>query len=114
VHAWQQQNPDRVNAKQTEYRKRPGRARAMRDLYYRRTLGLTANAVDELIALQDGACAICARRPKRLASLHVDHDHGTGEIRGVLCSTCNQGLGHFKEDPQLLEAAAAYLRRFNR
>ena len=86
----------------------------MRDLYYRRTFGITADAVDELIADQDGACAICGRRPERLASLHLDHDHHTGQIRGLLCSTCNQGLGQFKEDPDLLEAAAAYLRRYNR
>jgi CRISPR/Cas system-associated protein Cas10 (large subunit of type III CRISPR-Cas system) len=114
VHEWQRENADRVNARSAEYRKKPGRARAMRDLYYRRTFGLTADDVDQLIAKQNGCCAICGRSPQRLASLHLDHDHTTGQIRGVLCSTCNQGLGQFKEDPTLLEAAAAYLRRYSR
>lgn len=114
VHAWQQANADRVNARSAEYRKKPGRARAMRDLYYRRTFGLSADDVDDLIARQQDRCAICGRRPQRLASLHLDHDHTNGKIRGVLCSTCNQGLGQFKEDPALLDAAAAYLRQYSR
>src|SRR4051812_35302053 len=54
VHAWQQANSEHVNAKSAEYRKKPGRARAMRDLYYRRTFGLSADEVDELIDRQHG------------------------------------------------------------
>jgi hypothetical protein len=49
-------------------------------------------------------------RPERDASLHLDHCHETGEIRGILCGTCNQGLGMFGEDAELLDAAARYLR----
>jgi hypothetical protein len=43
--------------------------------------------------------------------MHVDHDHGTGAIRGLLCSSCNQALGQMKERPELLRAAAEYLER---
>lgn len=58
-------------------------------------------------------CTICGKVPKgefRLDVLHLDHDHATGEFRGWLCRSCNLGIGHFKDDPLLLEAAAAYLR----
>ena len=50
-------------------------------------------------------CVICGMEAK----LVVDHDHVTGKIRGMLCNHCNRGLGHFRDDPALLEFAAQYL-----
>ncbi len=50
-------------------------------------------------------CVICGAEEQ----LVVDHDHATGKIRGMLCNHCNRGLGHFRDDPQLLEFAAQYL-----
>ena len=53
-----------------------------------------------------GPCAICNNIAK---PQHWDHDHTTGEFRGWLCSTCNSGLGFFRDNPYLLRAAARYL-----
>jgi hypothetical protein len=50
-------------------------------------------------------CVICGAN----APLVVDHDHHSGKIRGMLCNHCNRGLGHFRDDPTLLEFAAQYL-----
>jgi len=50
-------------------------------------------------------CVICGDETK----LVVDHDHVTGKVRGMLCNHCNRGLGHFRDDPTLLEFAAQYL-----
>ena len=50
-------------------------------------------------------CVICGDS----GALVVDHDHVTGQIRGMLCNHCNRGLGHFRDDPMLLEFAAQYL-----
>lgn len=61
---------------------------------------------------QDGKCAICGTtKPGGNAKrFHIDHCHDTKEVRGLLCTSCNQGIGRFKHLPHVLEKAAAYLR----
>lgn len=58
---------------------------------------------------QQGRCAICAIEPEARA-LAVDHNHTTGRVRGLLCHNCNVALGLFKEEPQFLKRAIAYLQ----
>ena len=108
---WARENPKRRAAYQAEYRNRPERKRAMRDAYYRRTYGISADEVDEMLDAQHGRCAICRDKPERLASMHIDHDHEQGHLRGLLCLSCNQGLGQFRDDPTLLLRAIVYLRQ---
>jgi len=62
-----------------------------------------------LINAHGGRCAICKGAPTRTGRLHVDHDHATGQIRGLLCDSCNLGLGKFGDSPDRLRAAIAYL-----
>lgn len=78
--------------------------------------GLTVERHDEMLAEQNGLCAICGKPPNpngvRAASrLHADHDHMTGKVRALLCNSCNNGIGRFKDDPALLRAAAEYIER---
>lgn len=65
-----------------------------------------------LFRKQGGACAICGgvEDEGRRTRLSVDHCHYTKRVRGILCSSCNLGLGKFRDDPQRLQAAADYLR----
>lgn len=77
--------------------------------------GITLEQYGEMLALQDGKCALCkepetATANGRLMELAVDHDHATGEVRSLLCGNCNKGLGNFKDSPELLAAAILYLR----
>lgn len=60
---------------------------------------------------QGGRCAICGQpeSSKLTSHLSVDHDHATNEWRGLLCNSCNNGLGRFKDEPAILLAAIAYL-----
>lgn len=64
---------------------------------------------DKLLTEQDRKCAICKQPESTDKSLAVDHNHETGQIRGLLCQKCNTGLGLFKDDINLLRKAKAYL-----
>lgn len=74
--------------------------------------GLTVEQFESMVAAQGGVCRICQRPEKSeyKRRLSVDHDHLTGEIRGLLCHMCNTGIGKFEDNPALLVAAAAYLK----
>ncbi len=84
---------------------------ADRRSYLKRKYGMTIGDYDRMLEAQGGGCAICGRRPRADISLHVDHDHETARIRGILCFPCNNTLGDFKDDPTRLYAAANYLAR---
>jgi Recombination endonuclease VII len=87
---------------------------ATRDRHLRITYGITLEQYEFMLGAQGGACAICGEpeglRGGRLGtatlSLAVDHDHATGFVRGLLCSSCNQGLGMFKHKASLRQACS--------
>ena len=74
---------------------------------------MTPAEVDAQLAEQGGKCAVCGNGngSGRWNTFHIDHDHETGGRRGLLCNNCNMGLGHFKDDPDRLRAAADYIER---
>ncbi len=80
----------------------------LKPIRYLKRHGLTLADYDEMFRLQDGRCAIC--RCGSSKRLHVDHNHETGLVRGLLCYLCNTMLGNSKDQPGILEAAASYLR----
>jgi hypothetical protein len=69
--------------------------------------GITAEEADLMRTRQAGVCPICVRPLGENA--HVDHDHATGRVRGLLCFTCNAGLGNFADEVSRLGRAAEYL-----
>lgn len=86
----------------------PARASESR---HRRQHGITLAEKREMLFLQRG-CGICAAPPTEdLSQWETDHDHVTGNIRGILCTRCNTGLGLLRDDPAVLLAAVAYLDR---
>lgn len=78
-----------------------------RGYHLRRRYGLTTEEADAMLAAQGGFCAICRAAP----AVHVDHDHATNAVRDLLCFHCNGGLGQFRDDPDVLRLAAAYVER---
>jgi len=83
------------------------RRRQNRETHLRRTYGITLEAYDAMLAAQGGVCACCGER----APQHVDHDHVTGVVRGVVCFPCNSGIGQFDDRTDLMRNAIAYLER---
>ena len=72
--------------------------------------GLTPTEYDGLFSSQQNACAICKRLDAGTKRRwHVDHNHDSKKVRGILCHNCNVGLGHMKDNVELLRAAADYL-----
>jgi hypothetical protein len=92
--------------KDNDYRENP-------DNLIRRRRARTEKARERLasqLARQGGQCGLCGQSDK--AAWHYDHDHETGQWRLVLCSKCNNGLGFFDDDPELLRQAADYIEKF--
>ena len=82
--------------------------------------GITSEEYDALLVKQNDLCAICEQPETRFDSktgitwpLSIDHNHITGKGRGLLCHSCNVGLGFFKENIQILERAVKYVKNFS-
>jgi len=83
-----------------------------RDVQLRSLYGITQADYDGLLALQYGRCAICGTtKPGTRGTWRVDHDHQTGQVRGLLCDRCNLGIGYMQDDPDILIAAARYVMK---
>jgi Recombination endonuclease VII len=77
-----------------------------RNFHLKRRYGIDGVTVEWLILQQAGLCALClAGTPE-----HVDHDHSTGSVRGILCFNCNRGISKFAEDTDVMKRAVEYLK----
>lgn len=92
---------------------RTERLENMRKVSYARRYKISIEQYDAMFEQQNNQCAICGDsagyKGKRLA---VDHNHETGEIRGLLCDRCNLVLGKVKDNPDLLAEMVAYLKSY--
>lgn len=106
-HAWQTANPEKRRDTWNRYR---------RSAYMKQKYGLTIEEYWSLYRRQNERCAICGvhgddagQHTVQQLPLHVDHDHETGAVRGLLCRLCNMGLGSFRDSREALLAALDYL-----
>jgi DNA repair ATPase RecN len=110
--AWREKNKERTKAN----RKRNYEENKERNLLYStnynrlRKVGITPEEYAAKLKEQDGVCAICGAVCTR--ALAADHNHVTRQIRGLLCNSCNRGLGYFHDCVRTLQAAAAYLKHY--
>lgn len=110
--AYQKANREKINAKVRErtdyknYYERNGRKCHLKKKY-----GITVADYDRLFEIQLGKCAICKTDNPGQGNkhFHIDHDHLSGKVRGLLCVKCNMGIGSFDDDVMLMHMAAAYV-----
>jgi len=108
---WRKEHLAEVHEAERKYREANGEqcAERVRRCQLER-YGLTPEDYDRLLRDQNGVCVICGRPPQR-KRLHVDHDHETGVVRGLLCYRCNTGIGLFGDSVDRLLGAAHYLQQ---
>lgn len=108
--------PCRAASQRALYARYPERYQGYNRLNRYKALGLTADVYKQMLAEQEGVCALCGKPPsnesQNSALLHLDHCHATGKIRRLLCHHCNMGLGRFFDDPDLLRKAADYIEAY--
>ena len=114
--AWSGRNREKINARQrlkynTDPEHRERICAQSRENRPRNVYGLPTEDYERMLARQRGVCKIC--KLKYAKRLCIDHDHQSGDIRGLLCSSCNSGLGFYKDDSRLLREAAGYMDEAN-
>lgn len=91
-----------------------------RNSEFRRLYGISLEEITKMYSDQSGLCKICNSHVEFFSDLEnkklsfcVDHNHNTGLVRGLLCSSCNRGLGLLKDSPEVLRSAIIYLENSN-
>lgn len=111
--AWEKANPEIVSMQRARRRIRLMNAETNRSLRYH--YDITVDKYKQVAAMQNDVCLICGEKSvtARIGRLVVDHCHGSGVLRGLLCHRCNCGLGYFKDDVGLVARALKYLEAFS-
>ena len=102
---------DCMNKRDAEYRKTEKyRRKVRRNKWKQQGINITYEQYEEMVESQNGRCAICKTDVNQFdKGFCVDHCHDTGKIRGLLCTSCNMGIGNLKDSAVLLRRAADYL-----
>ena len=82
-----------------------------KDIELQRIYGITLEQYTQMLTAQNGKCSIC--ETSNTKKLHVDHCHTTNQVRGLLCNSCNNGLGRFFDNIKYLENAIIYLKNYD-
>jgi len=108
-----EQRTERERRKQIKKELRKEKQKNITKIEYRYkscdTYNISIEDYEFMLEIQKNRCAICGSEPTKKRALAVDHDHKTGQVRGLLCNTCNLGLGQFKDSKDLLLKAIKYL-----
>jgi hypothetical protein len=100
--------------KKCTYKKKPKKVKIKRvynrEYHLQTNYGISIDTYTNLLKKQNNRCAICGNEPHTKRKLCVDHCHVTGNIRGLLCDSCNTALGKFQDSIEILDKAKKYLK----
>lgn len=110
-------NREAILTRVSKYRK--GNPDKIKHTKLKQTYGISLEKYQEMLREQNGVCAICERPEKAIwrgmkTSLAVDHNHATGECRGLLCQKCNRALGLLEENRHSVERLLAYIAKYKK
>jgi len=108
VVAWQRANREKTRARAQRFNQKESTKQYRRQWMLENRYGITQEEFDVLKEQQGGRCAIC---DTECEDLHIDHDHLSGKVRGLLCGSCNRAIGLLKEDPAVVRKAVEYLEK---
>lgn len=94
-----------------EYHKRPASKAKKQDIRLQNTYGISTEQKEQMIKQQNGVCPLCKKPFSRKKDIHIDHDHDSGEVRGILCSKCNLAIGLLYESIPTLINIINYLKK---
>lgn len=105
------ENKKRQSNYNKKRREKPENIKREKDSHLKNNYGITIQEFEAFEKQQDERCRICKKHKSEAGrkGLHVDHNHKTGKVRGLLCTSCNQGLGRFKDNAVFLRNAADYI-----
>ena len=119
---WRTRNKEDYNKKRLEWANKNRKKRTIqaRNSYLKKKYNISNEEYYSLYNKQNGKCAICFqcieiilnKRGNNSNSCHLDHDHKTGKIRGMLCHSCNNALGHFKDNTKIMLQAVKYITNY--
>lgn len=98
---WRSKNPEKVKEQDRRH-------------HLRTEYGLTPDQYDEMVSNQGGRCLVCLEIPmgkRGYSTLHVDHCHLTGRVRGLLCGRCNTALGSLRESEEITQNLVWYIQK---
>jgi hypothetical protein len=103
---WRRDNRERHNASVRKFHASERGKKKRQEYILRYEYGMGVGDFDILLQRQKGCCGICGQS---MLKPHIDHNHRTGKVRGLLCSNCNLGLGLMQDSVEVLSSAIAYL-----
>jgi hypothetical protein len=112
-HNWYLENKERLNKKSLDdyYANREQRIKERVIFARKKKFGMTPEMIEEMLINQNHQCKLCGTdKPGGRGHWHIDHNHETNKVRGLLCQKCNMGIGIFNDDSQLLYKASQYVK----
>jgi hypothetical protein len=111
---WREANPDKRKASKAAWDKaNPGKRKLNSYKARVKKYNLSIEQYENMLVQQNGCCAICNNVLDKAEKTHIDHDHVTNEVRGILCHGCNTSLGGFKDSIDVLKSAVNYLKKYS-